>query len=283
MKWRVTRLLLMMRTLDSCAGVLLVIEYRRLWRAGGFDLQVISAALAFAIIMLVLAMAVSTLVETIHRLFGMRERGLYYMLGQLYDHVLRHYDNGQPTDPNIQAPATADLKKKAFQDRMSENRSPIAVTAPAGTARTSYPSLQGGPWSLLRWVGANWRGRGLSNLTAASFMERLGGHPLGEKIVEDAARAGVDQVADPVDAVLQDIAQKFTAYANEASVFFRTARPHAFGPGGSGVGVRTARQCNRNIQNLATRSRRSGSFHFPKRRFHQGVRDCESRRRNEDV
>jgi hypothetical protein len=194
-------------------------------------MQMISAALAFAVTMLALALLVSTLVETIHRTFGMRERGLYYMLGRLYEGVLHRYDpRVSPSSPGQPGPfdqqETLEGLKRAFQDRMSQNRSPVAVTEPSGPART-YPveSL----WSLLfPWRSEAWRGRGLSELTAAGFMERLGSHPIGDGI-DRAAREGRDipaaSAGDPVDAVLQGVVQKFEAYAKEASVFFeRRAR-----------------------------------------------------------
>jgi hypothetical protein len=206
-------------------------------------------------------MVVSTLVETIHRLVGMRERGLYELLGQFYDQVLKPYASGAAID---QAEDTA---RTAFQDRMSENRTPVAVVLPsAGPARTSYPAFDWSPhwpasWSevprwvgglatsLGRWVNVNRRGRGLSSLSCVGFMERLGGHPLSDDIIErvrgaaaaiaaagtgpdakpsPAPKAATRDAAvrpDPIDATLQDIAQKFEAYANEASVFFeRRAR-----------------------------------------------------------
>ena len=52
-------------------------------------MQVIEAALAFAVTMLVLSIVSSTLVETIHRIFGMREDGYRKMLGRLFDDVLK--------------------------------------------------------------------------------------------------------------------------------------------------------------------------------------------------
>lgn len=204
----------------------------------GATMQIISAALAFAITMLVLSMVVSTLVETIHRILGMRERGLYYMLGELFDHVLQHYVPPPPNPQPADALAIAQ-RKRDFQDQMSENRGPVAATAPAGPARTVTRPLAWGPqaplgWDptrilqwlriLLRnvwqWTVDVWRGRGLSTLTAAGFMERLGGRQLGEDIFNRGEASGKE-----VDAVLQDVAQKFDAFSQEASVFFeRRAR-----------------------------------------------------------
>ena len=54
-------------------------------------MQLIEAALAFAITMLALSLVVSSFVEIIHRIFSMRETGLKYVLGQMFDQVLAKY------------------------------------------------------------------------------------------------------------------------------------------------------------------------------------------------
>jgi hypothetical protein len=185
-------------------------------------MQVITAALAFAIVMLVLSMVVSTLVETIHRIFGMRESGLYVMLGRLYDEILIHY-SGEGTSER--------LSKSKFQTDMSENRAPISVLHIAagssekpGTPASPPKEPAAGPRS---WAGLLSRGRGLSTLTTAGFMERLGSSEMGKVILKKAESEPLRTFGDekPNDAVLQDIAQKFEAFSNEASVFFeRRAR-----------------------------------------------------------
>ena len=54
-------------------------------------MPLIEAALAFAITMLALSLVVSSFVELVHRIFSMREAGLKYMLGQMFDQVLAKY------------------------------------------------------------------------------------------------------------------------------------------------------------------------------------------------
>jgi hypothetical protein len=54
-------------------------------------MQLIEAALAFAITMLALSLVVSSFVEIIHRAFWMREAGLKYVLGQMFDQVVKKY------------------------------------------------------------------------------------------------------------------------------------------------------------------------------------------------
>jgi hypothetical protein len=111
-------------------------------------------------------------------------------------------------------------------------------------------------WAFLKDL---WYGHGMSTLTPAQFMERLGGDWIGEAIVgqtksaaeQEAASRGIgpnqnpqpnpapgqanppvdpakalqDFVSGKVDLVLQDIAQKYEAFGKEASAFFeRRAR-----------------------------------------------------------
>ena len=75
-------------------GELAEINISCLYEGGNFPgeaMQLIEAALAFAITMLVLSLVVSSFVELVHRIFSMREDGLKHMLGQLFDQVLAKY------------------------------------------------------------------------------------------------------------------------------------------------------------------------------------------------
>jgi len=98
-------------------------------------MQLIEAALAFAITMLALSLVVSSFVEIIHRLFKMREAGLKYMLGQLFDQVLVKYLAPLAQKQLAENPA---LKGKTVQDalaslregfvaRMTANRAPVGL------------------------------------------------------------------------------------------------------------------------------------------------------------
>lgn len=184
-------------------------------------MQVIEAALAFAITMLVLSIVCSALVETIHRIFGMREAGFRKMLGEIFDHVLAPYAGAEG--------------KEQFQARMSSIRCPVGMTS-----SRIEPKMPTTRWErVFEWIETLWRGRGMSSHTTAVFMERLGTSPIGKELVrkvEAAVRAKVDAAprseADAekerkkaVDCALQDVAQKFEAFGREASTFFeRRAR-----------------------------------------------------------
>lgn len=166
----------------------------------------LNAALAFAITMLMLAMVVSTIVETLHRLIGLREKGLRQMLGHLFDQVLAAY-------PSVPADTRA-----AFVAAMTENRAPTPALV-----RESVPARPpNATWlEVKRWLQTLFGARGLAELGLHPFMERLGSTDVGAALVQDLAAAGLSTI----DVALHDVAQKFEAFGQEASVYFeRRAR-----------------------------------------------------------
>jgi len=194
----------------------------------------IESALAFAITMLVLSLIVSSLVELIHRVLSMREAGLQYMLGQMFEQVLAKY-----VLPPIEAeivkanPAIDDATKNklvqekftearnAFVARMSANRAPMGVT-PDATPANNQDEVKSDPW----WRFGLWNGRKLSAMTPKEFMERLGTIDIGVELVKanaeanDLAKKAGGLAADAADAVLKDVAQKFEAFGKEAGTYF---------------------------------------------------------------
>lgn len=114
-------------------------------------MQLIEAALAFAITMLALSLVVSSFVEIIHRVFSMREAGLKYVLGQMFDQVIRKYlsddkllelvNGSRPPDRQIASPVQAlKIFRDSFAERMSANRAPMGVT-PRATPAAPAASL----------------------------------------------------------------------------------------------------------------------------------------------
>src|ERR1700712_1156161 len=108
-------------------------------------MQILESALAFAITMLVLSLTCSSFVEIVHRIFSMREAGLQYMLGQMFDQVLQKYfDKYQTAIPGY-AEAEVGALRQSFVERMSSNRAPMGVIpkelptdpAPADPAATA--------------------------------------------------------------------------------------------------------------------------------------------------
>lgn len=196
-------------------------------------MQLIEAALAFAITMLALSLVVSSFVEIIHRIFSMREAGLKYVLGQMFDQVLAKYvapaiARAVAADPAIAAAARSDRIRElltgartAFVERMSANRAPMGVT-PKATPTDPAAQVANNP----RGAFGLWSGRDLAAMTPAEFMERLGSIDVGQAIADadaaatNAAREAGATAADAVNVVLKDVAQKFEAFGREASVYF---------------------------------------------------------------
>jgi hypothetical protein len=200
-------------------------------------MEILAAALAFAITMLVLAMVVSAFVELIHRIFSMREAGLKYMLEQMFEQVLK-----KPIENfKLQVPALAgqsiDQISASFVERMSSNRAPMGVTPkelPVGRPITPglppnkvrSDSTSGGYWQkaknfVIKVLQACylWNGRDLASMTPSEFMERLGSTDFGAAIKKANDSVG-KTAADAVDAVLKDVAQKFEAVGKEAGDYF---------------------------------------------------------------
>lgn len=176
-------------------------------------MQIIEAALAFAVTMLVLSIVCSALVETIHRVLRLREAGYRKMLGTFFDHVLKPYGVSQERDQ--------------FQEWMSSLRHPLGLVSSAKeppkqkTCRVEQPT-----WleKIYAWLLR----RGLSGQTTAAFMEKLGTSKAGQEIVHKAAAAAGakqghtdDDVKKAIDRMLQDVAQKFEAFGQEASASFQ--------------------------------------------------------------
>jgi hypothetical protein len=188
-------------------------------------MPLIEAALAFAITMLALSLVVSSFVEIIHRVLSMREAGLKYMIGQMFDQVLKRYlkrealeelvDKSKiPDAAKADISALAENVRTAFVERMSANRAPMGV-APKATPADPAKQVAQNP---KRFLGL-WNGRDLGAMTSTEFMERLGSIDVGQKIREAASDGGT-AAADAIDAALKDIAQKFEAFGKDASEYF---------------------------------------------------------------
>ena len=169
-------------------------------------MQSLDAALAFAITMLILAMVVTTLVETLHRLLGLREKGLAILLGNFYDRILFSRSGGV---------LRAEDDRRTFIEMMTINRGPVGKAPMTALQRNLTVDAQSEDRKFLNWI---WGGRRLGSLSLTAFMERLGGSDYGAQLVTQASTAG----DKGVEWVLKDVAQKFDAFGVEASEYFES-------------------------------------------------------------
>ena len=214
-------------------------------------MQLIEAALAFAITMLALSLVVSSFVEIIHRICSMREEGLKHVLRQMFDQVIKKHlteekrlelvNQSRPAGQPQIASAEEALKilRDAFVARMSANRAPMGAAPRASSTNQAenagswldrWKTRLAHPWSSLVHFWEHsvrlWNGRDLAAMTPAEFMERLGSTEVGHAIAKaniDAEKAAEDAGATAAEAahvVLKHVAQKFEAFGKEASVYF---------------------------------------------------------------
>ena len=174
-------------------------------------MQALDAGLAFAITMLILAMVVTTLVETLHRLFGLREKGLAILLGNFYDRILFSRSGGVLRGAD-DARARA---RRAFIEMMTINRGPVGKAPMTALNRHLSLDATSEDRKFLNWI---WSGRRLGSLSLTAFMERLGGSEYGAQLVTQASTAG----DKGIEWVLKDVAQKFDAFGAEASEYFES-------------------------------------------------------------
>ena len=233
-------------------------------------MQLIEAALAFAITMLALSLVVSSFVEIIHRICSMREAGLKYMLGQMFDQVIAKYLSDDKvlalvnrSRPAAQPPiAIAEEAWKTFRDsfveRMSANRAPMGVPPNATPADPAFQVTANPKHSF-----GLWNGRDLAAMTATEFMERLGSMDAGQAIVE-ARSAAKDAVQDAGTAAAD--ASQCRAQGHRAEVrgvrqgsrrLFRGPRPVAVGGGGDRAGLCGPCRCGRSVPDLSARPERA--------------------------
>ena len=170
----------------------------------------LTAILAFATTMLMLSMIVTTLVETVHRIFGLRARGLWKMLGVFYDEVVKSRLPSEDTDV---------LTRQAFQSAMARNViANTAVEDANGMVSLDPPSILG------RTFAPRNPSEFLTNLPLEMFLERLGASKFNEitKVApansDDAEQVAV--AAAQSENLLKDIAQKFENYGFNSSARF---------------------------------------------------------------
>lgn len=164
-------------------------------------MELLGAALAFAVTMLALSIVVTASVETIHRVLGLRENGFRVMLGHFHDEVLQRY---------LPAKSASDPAARGrFVEAVSRNRAPTGGARVPLIGRLRCTSNAG----FLSWL---WGGRRLGGMSLEDFMSRLGGTQEGAAVL-DAARAAGDTAAD---VLVRDIAQTFDEFGREASEYF---------------------------------------------------------------
>ncbi|CAN7669670.1 hypothetical protein LJR234_005476 [Mesorhizobium amorphae] len=154
-------------------------------------MQWLTALLAFATTMLMFAIVVSTLVEMIHRIFGLRAKGMQLMLGNLYSRVIL------PKLTKSEGDAKELLTPQQFAALIMENR----ATTEKGDPSTGWIS------GFLRWF-VDWAV--VTDIPVEVFTQKLASSRL----------VGAADVL--TDEVVMDISQKYEAFGKEVSLYFES-------------------------------------------------------------
>ena len=162
-------------------------------------MKTLEAALAFSITMLFLAMIVSTIVETAHRIFGLREAGLKLMLQQMYE------DNIRPRLVSVIAGVTEGAGKgpqekagigEDFVEVMTRNRAPPPKRVLSLT-RLTRPTR-------------------LSALSTMQFIQRLADTQVGQGLAAASGTVG----GKTLNSTLIDLARRYEELGANASEYF---------------------------------------------------------------
>lgn len=168
----------------------------------------LEAALAFAVIMIVLSIAVSVMTETLHRILRLREDGLSRMVTALYLQVVY--------------PRLADRLKDG-ESAVDDFVTTVTSTRyrPWSDKRTRWPWLT---WLLngfARLVPGTVNAEKLKSLSTLEFVERFAETSAGRALIEVAEQRGTDFKKD----FLKDLVSKYEDFGeNSRDYFARRAR-----------------------------------------------------------
>jgi len=155
----------------------------------------LTGVLAFAVTMLIFAILVSSLVEMFHRVLGLREKGLVLMLENFYDWTIAK----RLKDPQV-------LTREKFVELLTTNR---ALAGPEPDETPSIADIKR-PSPLMERISY----AKLSDVPVELAMQRMG------EIADHFDFIKKDREEEK-DRILKDFAQRYIAFGQEASHYFR--------------------------------------------------------------
>lgn len=149
----------------------------------------IEASLAFAITMMIFSTIVSVVVETAHRIFRVREKGLQHLMQHMYSQIIEPRLFTKPPSNGA----------AIFQAHMTRAR--------------FLPAKKSWLLGINRIINAEH----LTSLSTAEFIERLAETPAGKKLIQLAEREG----SDYLKLFLEDLVNKYEDFGESASEYFK--------------------------------------------------------------
>ncbi len=155
-------------------------------------MAVLEAGLAFALSMLVFSTLVSVIVEALHRILRLRQRGFHEMIEVFYDDVIvKQWASRKGIKlSNDAVPEVPEIKRQDFTNAFTGNR---AVRKKG-------------------FFGVS-PGRTVDSLSTVEFIERLAETPIGRKVI--------DEGKEKAEKTIDEFALKFERFGDNARAYFR--------------------------------------------------------------
>ncbi|MDV6253995.1 hypothetical protein [Vibrio sp. EA2] len=159
--------------------------------------------LAFAVTMMVLSTITSAIVEAFNSLLNHRVKGLERLMQEMFDKVI---------SPKLGKGTPNDLTRANFVNQMTSMR-----LEPVDRDASTWKKV------LNEFVNKFRRADKLQSLTTLEFFERFAESPFGKEIHKRSGYPNVNE--ETLNVLLEDIANKFEAFGDEATKYFaRRAR-----------------------------------------------------------
>lgn len=165
-------------------------------------MQWLTAVLAFATTMLIFSVIVSSIVEVIHRIVGLRSKGLALMLENLYTRVIKDMVPDCPLTPH-------QFAMRIMHNRAINAKGPFDIEN-GKVIEDAYKSRRGWPVRILDWLLESHK---INNIPVELFTQKLAETDL------------LKYTEKLTDEMIKDVAQKYEALGEEFSIYFeRRAR-----------------------------------------------------------
>lgn len=169
----------------------------------------LEAAVAFALLMIVFSTMVSAILEVIHRIFGLRHRGLKKMLENLFNRIIWTRYSKKLT--RMAAAKGINIDPDKIREKIREDFVALLSSNPGSLGVDFEETKQWKIFTTSWWVGGNKR----DSISTEEFIERFAGSEFGQCLVEEAKASEVE-----LKERVKEISQNFDSFATGAADYF---------------------------------------------------------------
>ena len=179
----------------------------------------LTAALAFALSMLLFTTMISMIVESVHKIFGLRRKGLQLMIGRLYDEVLTEHFAMPPKTGTAPAPSPTGTTARwtpvarwfaLLGRKIKPAASPICSPHERDVFLQRMTETRAFPDGWFAWLIVS---KHIPSLTAIEFAQRLADTPIGSELLRRAQAERED--------LINGLVNRFDGYGAGVQRYFR--------------------------------------------------------------